>query len=81
MDDQVLWIVQLQMRDIERSHSFDGSGERHVDLRATSGLTELPAQMPQCSQSSRTVESLPLAVVAEAHALTLATAARDVNSA
>ena len=68
MDDLVVDLDQLEMRNVERPYG----AQRHLDrLVAIPPLrrTQLPADLSQCAEDRRPVETLPFAMLAVIHDL------------
>jgi HD-like signal output (HDOD) protein len=80
MDHDVFGILRLEMGKIERPYGLDGLGQSDVDVCPTGGAAKLATKTTQRAQSSRSIESLSLAVIAEAHAFNLPTVGLHVNS-
>ena len=79
MDDDVVGLVRLEVRQIQRAECLERLSERVLDVAATVGGTQILPDSPEGSQPACTIESLSLAVFAEAHRSTLAVNELSVN--
>jgi hypothetical protein len=63
--NHLVWI--LEVRDIQRAHSLDGSDKRFVNVTAASLFPKILPRRPKGSKDARPIESLAGAMLAKAH--------------
>jgi hypothetical protein len=77
--DDIVGLLGLEVRQIQRTECLDRLIERVLDVAATVGGTQILPDSPDGPQSACAIESLSLAVFAEAHRSTLTVEGRSVN--
>jgi hypothetical protein len=68
MDDLVfLDFLRFEVWDVERADGIHRREERAIELVAASRRLQLFPHLSQCPQHAGAIETLPLAMIAEAH--------------
>jgi hypothetical protein len=78
-DDVVVGFLWLEVRQIQGPQRLDRLAQRLVDVAAAGSGAKVLPDFPEGPEPARAIESLPLAMFAEAHRSKLMARERSVN--